>query len=66
MKVVMTFDFSDDDRVALVAYRRSYYSQTGLPKLATREMCRDFIRQALENQWLALGDQLSPEAVNDD
>jgi hypothetical protein len=58
MKVAMTFDFSDDDREAIVAYNRSRFGVMGVPKLATREMLRDFIQEAIQNQRLSLADEL--------
>lgn len=64
MKVTMTFDFSDSERQAISQYRRSRGIKA--PTLATREMVRDFIHEAIAGQWLAVEDQASVDAHRDD
>jgi hypothetical protein len=58
MKVVIAFDFSDAERAQVVRYYRARLNTKGLPRLATRELLRDFINEALDNQWLGAADTL--------
>lgn len=57
MKLIMTFDFGDEERAKIVRFYRENRGAKGLPKLATREILRDFIADAMINQWLAAEDQ---------
>lgn len=56
MKVIAVFDFSDEQRSDITAYQRHRFGKTGLPKLATRQQCRDFILEAMSNHWTGMAD----------
>jgi len=52
--------FDDSDRAAIAMYMHRRYDAP-LRKLATREQCQDFIREAMDNQDISLGDVLEHE-----
>lgn len=62
MKVIIELDLTDEQRRQIVAYWRSRDGKRGLPPLARREDIREFVAEALNNHWLAVGDQLDLRA----
>jgi hypothetical protein len=56
MKVVMTFDFNDDERERIIVYMREQYGKKGFPKRATREHIRDWINDAINSHWINVED----------
>lgn len=63
MRVIVDFEFSDEQREAITAYERKAYGTTGLPKLASRKQVRDFVELAVQGRWLQVCDELA--GVND-
>lgn len=58
MRVIIDFEFSDEQREDLTKYHRKTYGTTGLPKLATRQMLREFVELAISNRWMHVDDEL--------
>lgn len=48
MKVIMSFEFNDQEREDIVKYFRHKHATLGLPRLATRKLCHEFIQEAVE------------------
>jgi hypothetical protein len=61
MKVIIELELDDAQRAAITAYYRKVYSEKGLPKLATRQTIKRFVNNAIDNQWLHLGDELTEQ-----
>lgn len=66
MRVTMTFDFSDEDRQRIVAYRREHMGTKGLAKLATRGLLRDWIGEAIDSHWINVEDVESHVQIRKD
>lgn len=49
----MKLDFTDEERALITEYYRKAHGVTGLPKLATRKTIKEFVGNALYEQWLA-------------
>lgn len=56
MKVIVSFEFTDEERQRITTYMRERADRKGLPKLATREMLRDWIREAIDCHWINVED----------
>ena len=56
MRVVMTFDFDEDERERITRYFRDQNDLKGLPKLATRELLRRWIGEAVNSHWIDVED----------
>jgi hypothetical protein len=58
VRVIIDFEFSDDERELITKYTRQQTGETGLPKLATRKMLREFVESAVGNQFTAAADNV--------
>lgn len=47
MRVIIDFTFTDEEREQITRYYRKRDGTTGLPKLATRQMVREFVEEGL-------------------
>lgn len=65
MKVVMTFEFDELQRQQITDYCRKRFGSKSLPRYASRAMLRDFIHEAIDNQWTGLTDTLMLDKEED-
>lgn len=59
MKIIVKLDFTDEEREQITKYYRASRGEKGLPRLATREKIQEFVKEALDNQWIEVADILA-------
>lgn len=61
MRVIIDFEFSDEERELITKHERLESGARGLPKLATRVMLRKFVESAVNNAMVHAADDVEKE-----